>query len=220
MLQACLFILAITIIRCYRCCKLAQHATNFLGYTSFNNPSFSCHDILDRGPNIKSNSELNFTFQQRSLTPPRWVSHKCTFKGCSEGFAVVDGNEKVNRTVCAAPRSKVRLPSQHFCMTSLCCRSPLTGGKHVKASKFCALHIGLENDGTSSSQGTSFSSTALAEAPNPHTLNPILLKDKVGEVPENDDATKSQRKRCDKVLRENCRCTCTCTSMWSHCEHV
>ena len=59
----------------------------------------------------------------------------------------------------------------------------------MKASKFCALHIGLENDGTSSSQGTSSSSTALAEAPNPHTPNPILLKDKVGEVPENDDAS-------------------------------
>ena len=46
----------------------------------------------------------------------------------------------------------------------------------------------IENDGTSSSQGKSFSSTALQEAPNPHTPNLILLKDKVGEVPENDDA--------------------------------
>ena len=61
---------------------------------------------------------------------------------------MVDRNE-MNRTVRAAPRSKVRLLNQHICMTSLCCRSPLTGGKHVKASKFCALHIGVENDGTS-----------------------------------------------------------------------
>ena len=34
----------------------------------------------------------------RSLTSPRWVSHKCTFKGCSYGHAVVDGNEKLNHT--------------------------------------------------------------------------------------------------------------------------
>ena len=77
----------------------------------------------------------------RSLTPPRWVSHKCTFKGCSEGFAVVDGNEKVNRTVCAAPRSKVHLPNQHICVASLCCRSPLTGGKHIEGIQvLCTSH--------------------------------------------------------------------------------
>ena len=112
----------------------------------------------------------------RSLTSPRWVSYKCTLKGCSEGFAVVDRNEKLNRTVCAASRSKVRLPNQYIRMTSLCCRSPLTGGKHVKASKFCALHVGLENDGTSSSEGTSCSSTALPEASNLHTPNPYFIK--------------------------------------------
>ena len=125
----------------------------------------------------------------RSLSSPRWVSHQCTLKGCSEGFAVVDGNEKLNRTVCAAPRSKVCLPNQHICMTTLCCRSPVTGGKHVQASKFCALHV-VDNSGTSSSsQGTQSSSTSLqiADAPNPHTPNPILKRDKVGEVPENDD---------------------------------
>ena len=59
----------------------------------------------------------------------------------------------------------------------------------MKASKFCALHVSLENAGTSSSQGTSCSLTALPEAPNPHTPNPILLKDKVGDVPENDDGS-------------------------------
>ena len=34
-----------------------------------------------------------------STKSPKWVKHVCNTKGCSEGFAVVDGNEKVNRCV-------------------------------------------------------------------------------------------------------------------------
>ena len=46
------------------------------------------------------------------------------------GFAVIDGNEKINRSTCAAPKSKVSLPHQYIYMTSMCTRSPATGGKH------------------------------------------------------------------------------------------
>ena len=56
----------------------------------------------------------------RSLRSPQWVLHKCKMNGYSEGMAVVDGNEKINCPICAAPKSKVSLPDQHICMTSLC----------------------------------------------------------------------------------------------------
>ena len=69
-------------------------------------------------PKEREGTLMIFVRKSISLTPPRWVSHKCTFKGCSEGFAVLDGNE-VNRTVCAAPRScqrhLIRTPPIQLC---------------------------------------------------------------------------------------------------------
>ena len=135
---------------------------------------------LGTDPNSGNRRDIDDLCEQvnlhRSLKSPQWVLHKCKMNGCSEGMAVVDGNEKINRPICAAPRSKVSLPNQHICMTSLCSRSPMAGGKHLKPSKFCVLH-------TDDDQQTSTST------PTPHTPDPILVKDKVGSVPENDDDT-------------------------------
>ena len=80
---------------------------------------------------------------QLSLRSPKWVAHSCGMKGCREGFAVVDGNEKINRPVCAAPKSRVKIPQEHIFMTSMCTRSPINGGKHENASKYCSLHSEL-----------------------------------------------------------------------------
>ena len=46
----------------------------------------------------------------RSLQFPKQVSHTCEMKGYREGFAVVDGNEKINQPVRAAPKSWVKVP--------------------------------------------------------------------------------------------------------------
>ena len=64
-----------------------------------------------------------------STVPPKWVHHVCSVKGCRKGFAVVDGNEKVNRTMCAAPKSKVYIDEQKIYMTQCCPQSPASGGK-------------------------------------------------------------------------------------------
>ena len=54
---------------------------------------------------------------QLSLRSPKWVAHSCGMKGCREGFAVVDGNEKINRPVCAAAKSRVKIAQEHIFMT-------------------------------------------------------------------------------------------------------
>ena len=38
----------------------------------------------------------------------KWVMHKCKVKGCAEGYVTVDGNEKLRRPMCAAPRSRIQ----------------------------------------------------------------------------------------------------------------
>ena len=35
-----------------------------------------------------------------------WINHSCGIKGCAEAFSIVDGNEKLHRTICSAPREK------------------------------------------------------------------------------------------------------------------
>ena len=99
-------------------------------------------------------------------------------------MADVDGNEKINRPICAAPKSKVSLPAQHICMTSLCSQSPVTGGKHIKPSKFCTHHANIDQQSTSS---TPTLHTPSSSTPTPHTPNPILESGKIGSLPDNDD---------------------------------
>jgi len=85
-----------------------------------------------------------------SSKSPKWVGHTCKTKGCREGFAVVDGNEKINRPICSAPKSKVFLPQQHIYMTQCCIRSPASGGRFRKPSKYCEMHLFLEEQAAAS----------------------------------------------------------------------
>ena len=59
----------------------------------------------------------------------------------SANLAVVDGSEKINRPICSAPKSKVFLPQQHIYMTQCCIRSPASGGRFRKPSKYCEMHL-------------------------------------------------------------------------------
>ena len=118
----------------------------------------------------------------RSLQSPKWVAHTCGMKGC-EGFAVVDGNEKINRPVCAAPKSRVEVPREHIFLTSMCTRSPVNGGPHQKPSKFCILHSHLSDDVDSDEVDPSH------PLPTPHHKDDLFQKSQVGELPENDDPT-------------------------------
>ena len=54
--------------------------------------------------------------------PNKWVMHSCKVKGCQEGYVTVDGNEKLKRPICAAPRCHVKfckdLPTIVECCTN------------------------------------------------------------------------------------------------------
>ena len=40
---------------------------------------------------------------------PRWISHMCSVPGCAERFAMLDGNEKLTRSMCSAKSRSLKL---------------------------------------------------------------------------------------------------------------
>ena len=75
-----------------------------------------------------------------------WKSHVCDVKGCSEGFVMCDGNEKLRRRICAAPRESLKLSPSMPKIVNKCGNSPIFGGRNQTPSKFCQDHISLEGD--------------------------------------------------------------------------
>ena len=73
-------------------------------------------------------------------SPPRWVQHECSVPGCKEGMVTIDGNEKLTRGMCAAPKEKTKCPVNHINLVQCCSRSPVTGGRHQSSSKYCSIH--------------------------------------------------------------------------------
>ncbi len=82
---------------------------------------------------------------QVTVTVPKWLNHECNTKGCREGYATLDGNEKIKRSMCAAPKDKVELPAGGVSIMQCCPQTPLHGGKHAKPSKYCPVHQYLED---------------------------------------------------------------------------
>jgi hypothetical protein len=74
----------------------------------------------------------------------KWVKHKCDIPGCSEGFVMCDGNEKLSRRICAAPRHSFKLSRSMPKIISRCGNSPVFGRAHQKASKYCKSHTDLD----------------------------------------------------------------------------
>ena len=58
----------------------------------------------------------------------------------------LDGNEKLTRAMCAAPKDKVKCPVNHINLVQCCTRSPVKGGQHQSSSKYCQTHKYLESD--------------------------------------------------------------------------
>ena len=77
---------------------------------------FSQHNVLDT-VDISTEAlpgnhkDIEHLYRKANLhlsqIPPKWVHHSCDVKGCKEGLATIDGNEKIRRSMCAAPKSKV-----------------------------------------------------------------------------------------------------------------
>lgn len=76
----------------------------------------------------------------------QWKDHICDVVGCKEGFVVCDGNEKLSRRICAAPKNQFKLSRSMPKIMSRCGHSPVFGGSGQAASKFCKLHQHLESD--------------------------------------------------------------------------
>ena len=92
-----------------------------------------------------------------------------------------DGNEKIKRAMCPAPKSRVFVDDQKIYMTQCCSRSPVSGGKSLQGSKYCHHHSFLESSEDSAVVATT-------NLPSPHVSNPLLEKSKVGLLPENDSS--------------------------------
>jgi hypothetical protein len=75
-------------------------------------------------------------FEVQSITP-QWVQHQCNIAGCSEDMVTIDGNEKLTRAV---SKEKVKCPLNHINLVQCCSQSPISGGKHQVASKYCDFH--------------------------------------------------------------------------------
>ena len=96
---------------------------------------------------------------------PEWVHHECDVPGCKEGMITIDGNEKLNRAMCAAPKTKVMCDVNHINLVQCCVRSPISGGKHQEVSKFCKNHQDL--DTSSKSLTVSIPIASLTKIPSP-----------------------------------------------------
>ena len=75
----------------------------------------------------------------------RWKTHSCSVSGCKEGFVMCDGNEKLSRRICVAPKAAIRLSKNMPKIIDKCGNSPVFGGQHQKASKHCRAHLHLDS---------------------------------------------------------------------------
>ena len=77
----------------------------------------------------------------KEIIERQWVDHVCDEVGCAARFVVVDGNEKLFRSICAADKSKIITGPDDVNKYDLCIRNPCRGNQHRKGSKFCKEHI-------------------------------------------------------------------------------
>lgn len=61
--------------------------------------------------------------------------------GCKERFIVIDGNEKMFRSICFAEKSKIAAKNGYVNTYDICIRNPIRGNQYSNASKFCERHI-------------------------------------------------------------------------------
>jgi len=66
---------------------------------------------------------------------------------CRNRFVVIDGNEKLFRSICSAEKSRIIGSIGNVNTYDVCSRNPVRGNQHVNASKFCKFH----SDGKSNS---------------------------------------------------------------------
>ena len=115
----------------------------------------------------------SMAWQHILSSPNERIHHSCTVKGCKEGYVTIDGLEKVTRTICAAPKEKLKLPPGFPNIIQCCHNSPMMGGRFAKASTYCSEHQDLQ--------------TQASVATDPPPVYTKLTHETTGKLPDNDD---------------------------------
>ncbi len=126
---------------------------------------------------------------------PKWLNHQCSVKGCSEGYATLDGNEKLKRSMCAAPKDKVFIPAGGVSVMQCCPQSPIHGGIHSKPSRYCSSHKYLEITGGDGPR------PKLTEDTDNVQLQALQLQDVGTDLPDNDLVQKDGCKKDCNITR-------------------
>ena len=85
-----------------------------------------CKDVFAPIKNELHNSALN---------------HVCDDDvGCREKFIVIDGNEKLFRSICAADKERLEKSPGDVNRIKVCIENPMRGNQHREVSNFCAYH--------------------------------------------------------------------------------
>ena len=84
----------------------------------------------------------------KSYFEAKWLDHTCDEKGCKSRFIVIDGNEKLYRSICAAEKNKVKGNKGEINYCDLCIRNPRRGNQHAYGLKYCSFHSDNKEDET------------------------------------------------------------------------
>ena len=160
------------------------------------NATLHCQDfnVFTGGNRRDIESLCKIAILQVTTQAPKWVHHQCDIPGCEEGMVMVDGNEKVKRAMCAAP---VKCDVNHINLVQCCINSPLTGGKHQQASRYCACHQDLDFQSLivsiplpflspSQHSVTAHVMSSVEHISPPNCLSSKFTEDSVGELPDVD----------------------------------
>ncbi len=119
-------------------------------YKKWSNPSVNLYTPMTNGrKNLEKLCE--HAIDILCVEPPPWINHSCKIPGCAARYATLDGNAKITRTMCAAPRSQVQIPAGRISVMSCCPNTPSLGGFHCSGSKYCDRHsyLAMPQDTTS-----------------------------------------------------------------------
>ena len=71
--------------------------------------AFRVWAFADSSYRIDVESMCSMAWEHITSSPNEWIHHSCTVKGYKEGYVTIDGLAKVTRTICAAPKEKLKL---------------------------------------------------------------------------------------------------------------
>lgn len=70
----------------------------------------------------------------------KWIKHICEDPGCRTRALIVDGNEKIYRLICGAPKERIVGITGRPNIYKGCINFPVVGNKYAPPSKFCESH--------------------------------------------------------------------------------